>query len=65
MSIFSANFTGSKRFIFKLCGVSKEDLEVKEDKRIESRQLSPEEEAQELARFLQEKTKWKRLVFHI
>lgn len=56
----AANFSGPKKFIFKLCGVSKEDLEVKEDKRLESRQLSPEQEAEELVRFLKEDPKWKR-----
>ena len=31
---FLANFTGPKKFIFKLCGVNKEDLEDTGDKRI-------------------------------
>ena len=32
--------------------------------RLESRQLSPEQEAEELVRFLKEDPKWKRLDFY-
>ena len=48
-----------KKALFTLCGVSQKDLET-QDKRVESRQLNPEEEAIELSRFLREdkKLKW-------
>ena len=54
----SENFTGIKKIFFTLCGVSKEDLEPVSNK--ESRNLSPEEEAQELSRFLKEDGKSRR-----
>ena len=52
-----------KKVIFTLCGVSQEDLDT-QDNRVESRQLSPEQEAEELARFLKEDKKLKRFDFH-
>jgi hypothetical protein len=58
-TFFIDNFKGPKKYIFTLCGVSKSDLEI-EDTRIESRNLNPEQEAQELARFLKEDGKWTR-----
>ena len=54
------NFSGSKKLFFTLCGISKHDLEMKPT--IESRNLSHQEEAEELARFLKEDPKSKRFV---
>ena len=56
---FSEKFTGMKKVLFTLCGASQKDLES-QDKRIESRQLSAEDEAVELSRFLREDGKLKR-----
>ena len=61
-SSLAENFTGMKKVIFTLCGVSQKDLDT-QDNRVESRQLSAEQEAEELARFLKEDKKLKRFVF--
>ena len=55
------NFSGSKKLFFTLCGISKHDLEMKTGP-VESRNLSHQEEAEELARFLKEDPKSKRFV---
>ena len=62
LASFAENFTGMKKVIFTLCGVSQKDLDT-QDNRVESRQLSAEQEAEELARFLKEDKKLKRFVF--
>lgn len=60
--LFSTENIGwPKKILFRLCGVNKEDLE-QETHRVEAREMSPEEEAKEIASFLKEDNFWRRVL---